>query len=369
MRVCYVGPVFDYTGYGEANRHFVKALHEAGVDVRVVPVSYVPDIADFGALGQLCKELSQKTNDYEVKILHVTPDQYSKFYEHGKYHIGHLFWETSKIPQEFADGARTMQEIWTGSQTNAAAIEAAGVNAPIFICPQAIETERDESKPYSLPNFDGYLFYSIFEWNERKNPRTLIRAFYEEFSESENVGLLVKTYYKNFSERDSDYLTGELKRLKREYGGGRAPVFAFRHLMDRHQVNRLHQTGDCFVLPHRGEGWGIPIAEAMVYGKPAITTGYGGLNDYLTDQTAYRLPYKMIPVEGIDLNHRWYTPDQRWANVEIADLRAAMRRVFNERKEAEAIGKAGQQFVKDNFNFLAVGTKLKQRLELIKGAI
>lgn len=369
MKVCYVGPVFDYTGYGEANRHFVKALHEAGVDVRVVPVSYVHDIADFGALGQLCKELSQKTNDYDVKILHVTPDQYKRFIEPGKYHIGHLFWETSIIPPEFADGAKLMQEIWTGSETNADAIAAAGVSAPIFVAPQPIETEREPVKPYQLPNFDGYLFYSIFEWTERKNPRTLIRAFYEEFSDKENVGLLVKTYYKNFSERDSDYLTGELKRLKREYGAGRAPVMAFRHLMDRHQINRLHETGDCFVSAHRGEGWGIPIAEAMVYGKPAITTGYNGINDYLTEETAYRLPYKMIPVEGIDLNTRWYTPDQRWANVEITDLRATLRRVYNQQQEAAAVGKAGQDYVKTNFSFKAVGAKLKQRIELIEGAI
>ena len=139
--------------------------------------------------------------------------------------------------------------------------------------------------------------------------------------------------------------------------------------MDRHQINRLHESGDCFISVHRGEGWGIPIAEAMVYGKPVISTNYNGINDYLNDSTAYRLPYKMVPVEGTDLNLRWYTPNQRWANVEINDVRSALRKVYNEQEEAKAIGKAGQDYVKRNFNFATVGALLKSRLDLIEGAI
>lgn len=46
MNVAYLGPLKDYSGYGEANRHFVCALDEGHVDPQLV--SYSHESSDFG---------------------------------------------------------------------------------------------------------------------------------------------------------------------------------------------------------------------------------------------------------------------------------------------------------------------------------
>src|SRR3954462_8302370 len=112
MNVAYLGPLKDYSGYGEANRHIVAALDAAGVPVRAQMVTYTHDSADFGTLGETVDRLLQNNFDYPVKIIHTTPDQYRRFKEPGKYHIGHFFWETDLVPEEFAAGLQLMDEIW-----------------------------------------------------------------------------------------------------------------------------------------------------------------------------------------------------------------------------------------------------------------
>ncbi len=164
------------------------------------------------------------------------------------------------------------------------AVEAGGVTKPIFIYPQAIETKRVWPKPYTVPDFEGYLFYSIFEWTDRKNPATLIRAFWDEFHAGEKVGLLIKTYFRNFTLGNKRMIRNKIVNIKDSLPEGKyPPVLLYLDLMDRQQVWRLHLTGDCYVSAHRGEGWGVPQVEAALAGKPFISTGYGGAHEYFSD--------------------------------------------------------------------------------------
>ena len=49
----------------------------------------------------------------------------------------------------------------------------------------------------------------------------------------------------------------------------------------------LYAACDCLVHPYRGEGFGLPIAEAMACGLPAIVTGYGAAMDFCDERTSY----------------------------------------------------------------------------------
>jgi glycosyltransferase involved in cell wall biosynthesis len=46
-------------------------------------------------------------------------------------------------------------------------------------------------------------------------------------------------------------------------------------------------AADAFVLPTRGEGWGLPIAEAMAMGVPVLVTNHSGPTAFATDDNAY----------------------------------------------------------------------------------
>lgn len=370
MNVAYLGPLKDYSGYGEANRHAVAALHAAGINVIGKLVSYSQESADFGTIGKLVNQICETDGRYKIKILHTTPDQFHKHREKGVYHIGHFFWETDRVPAEFADGLNLMDEIWTGSKANEKALKAGGVIKPIFIYPQAIETHREWPEPYQIPEFPekGYLFYSIFEWTDRKNPQALLNAYWQEFDGVKDVGLLIKTYFNNFTLANRRMIKNQIQLLKNKSGAkDPPPVYLYLDLMDRQQIMRLHKTGNCYVSAHRGEGWGVPQVEAALAGRPFISTNYGGCHEYFTDgENAILLPYEMTRLRGMAHSQRWYNSDQNWAEVNGETLKGAMRYAYKHQDLMIHKGEAAREFVLDRFNLKRVGKEMADRLKVIE---
>lgn len=363
MKLKYTGPARDYSGYGEANRNDIGALHTAGVQVKTELPSYVRDSAEFGRLGRLAVELEGNNIGYEYQILHTTPDQFKRHTEEGKYHIGRVFWETDRLPQDFAEPCKDLEEIWTGSQFNADAIRAAGVDVPIYVIPEAIDTDIGEVKPYKM-DAPGFKFYSIFEWTERKNPRELLTAYWQEFENVDGVALIIKTYVDNFSIEKRQEIKQQIRKLKNQLGLKKyAPVYLYLDLMDRHQVYRFHASCDAFVSAHRGEGWGVPQMEAMLMGNPIISTNVGGIHEYLTDgEDALLVPAQMVKIIANTRNPRWYMPDMRWAEIDHDALRQKMRWVFEHQTEAKEIGLAGQKTTTQRFSLATVGAEMRARL-------
>lgn len=368
MNIKYIGPAKDYSGYGEAVRHDIGALVSAGIELTLQVPRYTRESTDFGTLGEIVDKLEDRELGYQVVIIHTTPDQFRRYREDGKYNIGRVFWETDKIPPDFADNCELMDEIWTGSEFNAEAIRKAGVTKPIYIIPEAIDANIEiDIKPYKSKADKTFTFYSIFEWTERKNPDALLRAFWSEFTEADNVSLVVKTYLDDFSvakRREISVAVGAIKAaLGRDYY---APVYLYRDLMLRSQVYRFHKSFHCFVSAHRGEGWGIPQMEAMLLGRPIISTNLGGIHEYLTHKKdAYLIPADLIPVNNTR-NTQWYLPDQNWGQIKIEDLRQAMRWVYDNKDKATKIGSAARKTVLKEFSLEAVGRKMVARLEDIQ---
>lgn len=367
MKVKYTGPAKDYSGYGEANRHDIGALNSVGVDLTTQIPVYCPDTSDYGPLGDLAVKNEGRELGYQIKIIHTTPNVYGQFIEPQKYMIGRAFWETDKVPLDFAYNLQQMDEIWTGSEVNKQAMLKAGVTKPIMtIIPEAIDgsLKIDEIEPYIVAEPDAYKFYSIFEWTERKNPLALLEAYWREFEGDKDVTLTLKTYQVGFSIDKRQLIDQQIRKLKSKLNlKSYAPVYLYRNLMDRYQMYRFHKTFDCFVSAHRGEGWGIPQMEAMLMGNPIISTNYGGIHEYLTDRgDAFLVKYKLVPIENMTYNAQWYTSDQNWAEVDMADLRKRMRYVYANRAEAKKIGNAGRKTVLDKFDLPVVGGLMKKRL-------
>lgn len=362
MTIKYCAPMLDYSGYGQTSRQHVAAFRAAGVKVVGELLSYSSENADYGSLGPVIHEVLKTKGDYDIKVLHTTPDEFKRYIEPGKYHIGFCYWETDKIPAAFVEGLELVNEIWTASQANYDAIRKAGVEKPIKVFPQPLETDIDWPRPYEINDFDGYLFYSIFEWTDRKNPEALIRAYLSEFRD-ENVGLLIKTYFRNFSYSNKKMIRSKVAMIREELGvtPQQLPIFLYLDLMDRTQILRLHQTGDCFVSTHRGEGWGLPQVEASLAGKPIISTGYGGCHEYFKAGEANLLPYKMIKLRGMEHSQRFYATDQQWADVAQSDVQKALRDAYKSRNKP----KTAQATVKKLFNLETVGRAMANRLREI----
>lgn len=373
MKVKYTGACKDFSGYGEAARHDVAALLSADVNVTTEIPVYTPEAGDYGKIGQLSIDCENKPLGYRIKILHTTPNVYQNYLEADKYIIGRAFWETNKVPLDFAQNLNIVNEIWTGSKYNEMAIRNAGVMKPsIYLIPEAIDdTVRIEDiKPYITDNKNDFKFYSVFEWTERKNPKGLLTAFWKAFEGKKGVSLMIKTYVDNFSKEKKTEIDNVIRKLKLQLGlKSYAPVYLYRSLMTRPQIYRFHKTGDCFVSAHRGEGWGIPQMEAMLLERPIISTNCGGIHEYLSDKKdSLLISYNHIPVENTR-NQQWYTPDQKWAEPNEEQLIENMRWVFKNKDKAKQIGIAARKTVINKFGLRVVGGIMKERLNAISNSL
>lgn len=366
MIVNYIGPLKDHSGYGEANRNTVAALDAAGVEVSATVVNYTRDPSNFGLFEEIIKKVTKNQSDGKIEILHTTPDEYARLMTPDRFHIGQFYWETSRVPASFVKGLNSMNEIWTGSQANKDAMQNSGVIVPIYVFPQATDTQRVFPEPYELDDFEGYKFYSIFEWTERKNPKALVRAFYDEFAGQDDVCLIIKSYFRDFTPGNKRMIRNEIKQIKSQYMNTKLPpIFFVPDLMDREQVMRLHATGDCFVSAHRGEGWGIPQVEAGLAGNPIISTNYGGVHEWL-GKTAMLVKYDMVKVRGMGHSSDWYDQSQEWAEIDEKYLRRYMRDSYAKQKTARSLGRKGRALMREIFSFERVGNDMMLRLKEIQ---
>ena len=376
ISVKYCGPYADHTGYGEANRNAIMALVTAGCDVVTEKVSFTQKKGEYGVTYHMAEDLSSKKSPCKIKILHVTPDLYKNHIEKGKYHIGHLFWETDKLPAKWVPSCNLMDEIWTGAPSTAQAIKDSGVRQPIFVFPQAINTKVTEARPFKFTKdqADKFIFYSIFEWKERKNPRALLTSFWKEFKDDKDVVLLIKTSLGDYTEEEKQKILNDAKLWKATMGYSSYPdVYLCIKLLNREEMTRIHSTGHCFVSAHRGEGWGIPQVEASILGNPVISTRIGGVHEFWKGKHFRFVEYEMVPID--QTYDRYYEVGQNWAEVSEEHLRHRMRKMYETWKQPKGkqllklIGSQGKSFSQTNFSYEKVGRDMALRLEIIERSI
>lgn len=366
----YTGSFRDHSGYGMANRNFIAALHLAGVDVSTECVIQVPERSSFGWTEELCKQLEGREINFKVKIIHLTPDTYPRYKEKGKYHIGHLPWETSLLPKEWISSINEMNEIWTMTPWQVEVMKNSGIKIPVRYFPEAVDASMAQKPiaPFGL-DFKGYLFYSIFQWIERKNPRALLTNYWKAFEGKKDVALLVKTYGQNYSDEEFDRIKKEVFEWKKQLNLSHYPkVFLVRKLLTTEEVWRLHETGDCFVSASRGEGWGVPQVEAMLRGKPVVSISRTGVFDLLSPESFYGCGSTKAEVTR-ETPIKWYAAPQEWLEISSADLIEQMLKVYNSQEEARLTGQKAQREVTEKFNYHTVGLAMKSRLEEIEREI
>ena len=106
----------------------------------------------------------------------------------------------------------------------------------------------------------------------------------------------------------------------------------------------LYQQSDVFVLPSKGEGWGLPLIEAAATGLPIITTMYSGQTEFLQPivSSVVAVEYDMMPIACAEYQLFYPTTDGdwgSWAQPRIDSIRQALRssRLNYEALKAQAL--------------------------------
>lgn len=292
------------SGYSEASRNYIAALNlfKEEINLSVKSVSFERWSTDQSAYMDILAPLIGKPIKPDVQIVHMTPENFPSYRIPGIKNIGYTVWETTKLPAHWVPLCNTMDEIWVPCDWNIEVFKSSGVTVPVKKIEHTIDLQQFDNIEHvdlGLPK-DKFIFYSIFQWTERKNPQGLIKAFLSEFSRNDNVVLVLKTYRQNNSEQDKKWIENEIGSIKNNmYLDDHAPIMLMHKMLSRQEILSLHKTGNCLVLPHRAEGW----SNCLVPGTLVNTDrGLVKIEEVLKDDMVYSHCGALRKVTGVTNN-------------------------------------------------------------------
>jgi glycosyltransferase involved in cell wall biosynthesis len=195
---------------------------------------------------------------------------------------------------------------------------------------------------------DVFKFYSIFQWHHRKGPDILLKSYWKTFKKNDNVILILKVNdlgIPGFSKKDiKDDINKIKSKLNLSYY---SPIFVIDNILPKKYIRALHTSADCYVSPYRGEGWGMPICDAILHKNPVIITKYGGVSDYLDSNSAGIIRHKMTSVKNMGWSPNIYNKSQRWAEPSAQMTSYLMRDVYKNFNKYKKRADIANKIIKD----------------------
>jgi glycosyltransferase involved in cell wall biosynthesis len=362
----YTAPFLDQSGYGKAARGNILALHEAGVPLNLNPISFENNRPNLGKDNETIMGLINNGVEYNINLIHSTPEHWQNYTVNGVINIGYTIWETSKLHPAWSKYInQTVDKVLVGCEWNKEVFENSGVVKPIGVVPHGISGDSfNNVTPYNIEGVDNkFMFYSIFQWQERKNPKDLIKAYWHAFTGNEDVVLVLKTYRFGYSDDEKKVVRDEIINLKKLTPMSHYPkIILISDMLTEDEMLGLHARGDCYVSLDRGEGFGLCSFTAGACVNPIIVTGWGGATEYAKEDNSYLVDYTLTPVSGMPQSP-WYRGDQVWAQPDVMDAVDHMKFVYFNREVAKDKGNRLRKFINENFSWEVIGQKIIKEME------
>ena len=303
-------------------------------------------------------------NPYPINLIQVNADQVRVFlksvgtsYIKEKYNIGFWAWELPSFPPEWMPAFSVFDEIWTYSNYCADSISLVSPIPVVKIMPSiSLSVPSQSRSALGLPS-DRFIFLFMFDFYsriERKNPGATIAAFKKAFGESRDVLLLIK-----FS--NSKRFPAQRQQLY-ELAANADNIRFIDGYLSREEINALLYRCDCYVSLHRSEGFGLTMAEAMYYGKPAIATGYSSNTEFMNVGNSFLVSYDRAIIAE---DYGPYKKGNVWAEPNIEHASYLMRYVFDNYEQASIVGERAARDIRSLLSPQAIAPKISKRLERI----
>ena len=352
VSVCYYGHVFDASGYGNAARAYIHALHAVGVELSVVDLSPHPrQVSD-----ELVESLIDRGIEPDFHLFHGIPHVWAARGFRVRNAIAMTVWETDTMPTQWRNTLNHALETWLPCDFNVSAFRSyvpRVAKLPHPVMPRNGHHPLPDAREFLRVEPGEFVVYSIFEWQDRKCPLEQIRAFLRAFAARDGAVLILKT---NPGARDA--AERALAQVRSETGSD-ARVELRAEAWSDTEVEALHARGDCYLSLHRGEGWCYPLFDAAAKGIPVVATAYSGPLEYLDTEHHQLVPYRLTPVRQPYL---YYHSRMRWADPDVEEAAARLRWVYEHRDEARAKAVEAAAALNHRYSQEEVGLLAKQRL-------
>ncbi len=236
-------------------------------------------------------------------------------------------WEFGAVPRDWVEQINdNVDELWVPSEYVREMYLAGGVDAErVVAIPNGVDLQlfSPEGPRCELPGEQAlrFLFVGGLIW--RKGEDLLLDAWREAFAGREDVVLIVKDVGAGGVYRGSDRA-----RFLEYAASGAAPAVLLRQdELDGAGLAALYRACDVLVHPYRGEGFAMPVLEAMACGLPVIATAGGPTDEFCPPQAGWRIPSRRaeFPADRVDslatVGRPWVLEPDRDALIQL--LRAA----------------------------------------------
>jgi glycosyltransferase involved in cell wall biosynthesis len=277
-------------------------------------------------------------------------------------------WEFGEIPTAWAESIRArVDEVWTPSEYSRRSFLRAGV-APelVHVVPNGVDLERftPVGELWPIPLRAATVFLFVGGTTFRKGIDLLLDAYGRAFTSADDVLLVVKgfgggTFYRG---QTAEAALEEFQSLPD------APaLLAIDDEVPFDRIPSLYRAADCLVQPYRGEGFCLPVLEALACGVPAIVTDGGPTDDFARANCSWRVDSHPIPLpEGALPEELRPTGGGSLLEVDLDALAAAFRSATD--PAARAVKAAHAREAAERFSWTAAGVAARTRLEALRDA-
>ena len=381
-------PYDTYSGYGARARDIVKAIINTGkYDVKLTSQRWGSTAWGF------CKDNPEWEFLHEHKVegqLTEKPDIWmqitipNEFQPIGKYNIGCTAGiESNLCKPEWIEGLNRMDINWVSSnfakqtfentkyekknkQTNQVeghivlqkpievVFEGANLDVYKHITSKEIKTiNLDEIKESFCYLFVGHWMQGEYG-HDRKNIWKMIKVFYETFkNQKSKPALILKVSVGVASYMSRDEILDRVKQIRETVNASNLPnIYVLNGEFSDQEMNELynHPKVKSMISFTKGEGYGRPLLEFSLTGKPIIASNWSGHTDFLKSSFTTLIGGELENVHSSAAND-WLIKESKWFKPHDIEMGQNLKDVHKKYKQYIVKAKQQKNFSKTRFSF------------------
>lgn len=375
LKVLVKGPALSMSGYGEQTRFMLDAIRDRqDIDLYLINIGWGKsnNISAFDEQSQWLKELIAKTVrthqqnkefQYDVSIQVTIPNEWENI---APINIGYTAGiECDRVAPIWLEKGNMMNKIITISKHSKDAytntkydfakkdnpeqiVKTLELTTPIEYVGYSVRNcEKSEAK-LDLGLTTSFNFLTVSQFGPRKDLETLLQSFLEKYKDNPDVGLVVKTHTMNTSVIDKERTRRAFSPIMNKFKDKKCKVYLLHGEMTDDQMTALYQQDDihAYVTTTHGEGFGLPIFEAVCNGMPVLAPDFSGHIDFLYADVKDRkkvngqvvvkekrkalyckIPHTMKPVDSRAVWDGVIQEGSQWAYCEKGSVGSSMDKV------------------------------------------
>jgi glycosyltransferase involved in cell wall biosynthesis len=393
-------PCDTYSGYGRRASDFIKALIKSKPewDIRLLsqrwgntPFGYLKDHNEEDLLSRLIPNLSEQPDGW-IQI--TIPSEFEAIGKHfswgltagiettvcdSSWIVGINKMDLTLVSSEFSKKALVETEYDEVDDNTKKVVGKLKVNKPIEVLFEGVDINNyfkidkfSRIKSDLLTTLDkipeSFCFLFLGHWlqgdfgEDRKNVGMMIKIFLESFKNKMNKpALILKTSTGKNSIMDRNRLMKRIDDIVKTVNSKNIPnIYVLQGDMSDSDINILynHKKVKSMISFTKGEGYGRPLAEFAITGKPLVVSDYSGHLDFLRPQYNKFVSGALTPVHDSALVEKIVVKNSSWFSIDAQQAFQALRDMYDNYATYSKASIPQESYMINNFSFEKMQEKL-----------